>query len=230
MDDVLRNLGYRIKLLEADFVEAATPGEEMTITILLENEGWAAPYNPRNAELILRSVTSPSTIYVIPLSSDVRFYLPGQTSTIDEQITIPLTILSGDYDLLLNFPDAASSLHNRPEYAIRLANKNTWESTTGYNDLQAQISISNVTTITDEPSDSHTINVFPNPTSNTATLQFKGETNHNIELINNLGQVVATYFATSNSQTIDLTNQPKGIYILKIKTGNEVITKEVIKH
>ena len=49
---------------------------------------------------------------------------------------LPANLPAGDYDLLLHLPDAASGLSSRPEYAIRLANQNTWEASTGYNNLE----------------------------------------------------------------------------------------------
>ena len=47
----------------------------------------------------------------------------------------------GAYDLFLSLPDAASTLAGRPEYAIRLANTNIWEPATGYNNLNATVTI-----------------------------------------------------------------------------------------
>jgi hypothetical protein len=41
----------------------------------------------------------------------------------------------GNYDLLLALPDQYSTLSQRPEYSIRLANEKVWEEKTGYNKL-----------------------------------------------------------------------------------------------
>jgi hypothetical protein len=48
---------------------------------------------------------------------------------------------AGSYALFLNMPDASEKLSQRPEYSIRLANENAWEAATGYNALNATISI-----------------------------------------------------------------------------------------
>lgn len=75
-----------------------------------------------------------------------------------------------------------------------------------------------------------TISIFPNPTSAIATLQFGEESDYTVELVNNMGQTITTYSATSSSQEIDLSALPKGIYLVKITVGNELVTKEIIKH
>ena len=47
----------------------------------------------------------------------------------------------GNYALLLNLPDPQSSLNTRPEYSIQMANSNTWEAATGYNNLNLTVGI-----------------------------------------------------------------------------------------
>ena len=46
---------------------------------------------------------------------------------------------NGEYQVLLNLPDPTTSLHNRPEYSIRLANQDVWEASTGYNSLLQKV-------------------------------------------------------------------------------------------
>ena len=50
-------------------------------------------------------------------------------------------MLKGKYDLLLFLPDKYASIASRPEYAIRIANKDMWENSTGYNKLSATVEI-----------------------------------------------------------------------------------------
>jgi hypothetical protein len=42
---------------------------------------------------------------------------------------------------LLNLPDSAAALRSRPEYAIQLANNNTWEAAIGFNNLNHAVSV-----------------------------------------------------------------------------------------
>jgi hypothetical protein len=44
-------------------------------------------------------------------------------------------VTPGDYKLYMNLPDPYPSLHDNPAFSIRLANKDVWEESTGYNYL-----------------------------------------------------------------------------------------------
>jgi hypothetical protein len=48
----------------------------------------------------------------------------------------------GNYAVLLNLPDPMPTLRARPEYAIQLANANTWEASTGFNNLNFSLNVS----------------------------------------------------------------------------------------
>jgi hypothetical protein len=54
---------------------------------------------------------------------------------------IPASIPQGVYAVYLNLPDPATSIRDRPEYSIRLANKDVWEEATGYNSLLHTVNI-----------------------------------------------------------------------------------------
>jgi hypothetical protein len=106
----------------------------------LTNQGWAAPFNKRDVELVLRN-TSTGALYRVKLNTDPRLWLPGQTITVNQTVTLPSGMPSGNYALLLNLPDPTPTLNTRPEYAIQMANNNLWESSTGFNNLNFTTSI-----------------------------------------------------------------------------------------
>lgn len=140
MDAIKKNLGYRFVLRNAIFPkDAVKAGMQFSFTLNIENVGYASPYNPRPAELIMRN-KSTNKEFVFIINSDVRKWYSGN-NTINAKIITDNTMPAGDYDLFLFMPDAAESLSNRSEYAIRVANENVWEATTGYNDLHKTISI-----------------------------------------------------------------------------------------
>lgn len=139
MNSIRKNLGYRLVLKSARLPTKLVPGKTVQISIGLVNTGYAAPFNPRNAEFILRN-SATQKIYKIPTKADARSWFTGAIEW-NEKIKIPEQIPSGNYELLLNLPDKYPSLSDRPEYSIRLANERTWEAGTGYNKLNHTIMV-----------------------------------------------------------------------------------------
>lgn len=151
MEDIKKRLGYRLELQSGTFSDAAQPGQIMDINISLQNLGFAAPFNERGVELILRN-TSTSERWYANLNTDPRLWLAdGSTYTISESLCLPGEIPTGDYELLLHLPDPMPLLYANPGYSIRLANKlpdnsDVWEGSTGYNQLGHTITIDNMAT------------------------------------------------------------------------------------
>lgn len=137
------HMGYRYNLLQAEFSDQAAPGGKANVAIELKNVGYAPLYNKRTAYLVLKSS---SKTYTIALQTDPRRWLPNNAwSAIREQVSIPSNVAEGTYHLYLWLPDQYESIKNDSRYAIRFANTNVWDSSTGYNDLKASINISNST-------------------------------------------------------------------------------------
>lgn len=73
------------------------------------------------------------------------------------------------------------------------------------------------------------LHYYPNPTEGKIYLEISGAKTAEWWLYNNLGQLImegATQSATAN---IDLTKEAEGIYYLKVKVGNEMVTKKVVR-
>ncbi len=135
-----QKLGYRFVLTQGTYPNHASAGGPLNVQLSIRNDGFAAPFNPRNFELILRNNFT-GLLYRFPLESDPRVWFAGTSVTIDHTITLPEDIPDGSYALLLNLPDPEKTLNERPEYSIRLANTNTWESGTGFNNLLHSVTI-----------------------------------------------------------------------------------------
>lgn len=135
LEEIQQRLGYRFVMTQGVFSDSVTPGGVLDFSLRIKNEGFAAPYNPRNVILILRNVDD-GTEYEFPLNEDPRFWWADGAHRVNQQVVLPETLPQGHYQLLLHLPDPETTLADRPEYAIRLANANAWESATGYNDLQ----------------------------------------------------------------------------------------------
>ncbi|AOM79467.1 DUF4832 domain-containing protein [Pedobacter steynii] len=139
MDNIKRNLGYRFVLQSAGLPDNAVKGTQMNIKLNLKNVGYASPYNKRTVKLILRN-TQNGALKSFDLATDVRKWYSGAV-TVTEGIQIPADFPAGDYEMLLNLPDAYASIATKPEFSIRLANANVWEATTGYNKLNHTVKI-----------------------------------------------------------------------------------------
>lgn len=143
LDEIRRNLGYRLVLQAGTYDDAVQPGQQFSISLTLQNAGYAAPFNPRPVQLLLRNQTT-GAIYAAPLPEDPRFWFGGETAVLDHNICLPNTIPTGSYDLLLHLPDRAPSLAARPEYAILFANDGgVQETATGYNKLLHTLTVDN---------------------------------------------------------------------------------------
>lgn len=139
MDNIKKNLGYRFVLLNGSFPDNVVRGTSMTIVINLKNAGYASPFNKRVAKLVLRNKQS-GELQSFDLAADVRKWFSGAHKVV-ESIKIPATMVPGDYEMLLNLPDAYASLEGKPEYSIRLANDDVWEESTGYNKLNHTVKV-----------------------------------------------------------------------------------------
>lgn len=72
------------------------------------------------------------------------------------------------------------------------------------------------------------VEIYPNPTNNLVTIS--GENLSKIEIFNITGQMVLVFDYINDNQTIDLGNQPSGIYLFKITDRNSYhCTQKVVK-
>ncbi|MBF0350750.1 MAG: DUF4832 domain-containing protein [SAR324 cluster bacterium] len=142
LDEVKQKLGYRFVYKDSEIDAMASPGSQILVNILLKNEGWAAPFNPRFVELLLRNISS-GELYGVRLQDDPRMWFGQSDFAIEQTVCLPSNISEGEYELLLSLPDPETDLYSRPEYAIRLANENMWEDITGFNKLPPTITVLN---------------------------------------------------------------------------------------
>ncbi|MEM1327312.1 MAG: DUF4832 domain-containing protein [Bacteroidota bacterium] len=145
MEDIKRELGYRFALIEAEFSNAARPGQQIEVEVEIDNEGYATPYNPRGVELVLRHTTTQAE-YFVSIESDPRLW--RNEVIISQNVCIPSDMPLGSYELFLHLPDLEATLYGRSEYAIRLASRlpngnDVWENTTGYNRLGHTLIVNN---------------------------------------------------------------------------------------
>jgi len=141
-ETIAKSLGYRLVMTSAQLPDAVKPGSNFTGTIHLVNVGWGKIYNTRDCELVFRN-TETKKEFTVKLPNDPRRWCMSDSSVaVNVSALIPASTPEGQYAVYLNLPDPASSIRNRPEYSIRLANQGVWEDATGYNSLLHQLTIS----------------------------------------------------------------------------------------
>lgn len=149
-DQIARRLGYRLELVSSTLPAGVRRGSDLELSFTVENTGFASPYNPRRLELVLRDKTTGRVVRLAvnegtPAPSDPaadpRFWLPGETTTVDVDVPVPDKLAAGTYEVLLNLPDPEPRLRSRAAYSIRLANLETWEPATGFNSLRQDLTI-----------------------------------------------------------------------------------------
>ena len=133
LDEIKMRLGYRLILEEGQFTKAPEAGKPFKIKLAVRNDGFASIQNPRDAEFVITSKDG-TLVKKYDLNSDPRFWMPGETISIEQTIDLPAG-LAGEYTLSLNLPDPCETLHDNPFFSIRLANEGTWQEKTGYNTL-----------------------------------------------------------------------------------------------
>jgi len=139
-EELQRNLGYRLALETASFPGQVAVDQELTVNIKITNKGYAPLYNHKITTLVLKNNTS-GEIHEIELPVDLRECKPLAEFKIDK-IVKTTGILQGVYDLYLKISDNSTSLKNRSEYSVRLANTNVWvEENGGMNNLKHQLKI-----------------------------------------------------------------------------------------
>jgi hypothetical protein len=136
-EEIQKRLGYRFVLTQTTHPETTAAKSSYNLTLTVKNEGFATPYNQRPAEIRFRSTTSGVITHIHTMAADPRFWFSGDNE-VKEKIVLPENMEAGEYEVILFLPDATESLSKRPEYAIRLANKEIWEESTGYNILFKQ--------------------------------------------------------------------------------------------
>ncbi|MFM2395375.1 MAG: hypothetical protein RLZZ546_3358 [Bacteroidota bacterium] len=143
MNEIKLKLGYRLFLKQGIYTNSVSPGGTFTYNINLENNGFSAPVNKRRVELVLINQAN-NERWVVLTTHDPRFWFKG-VHNISGSICLPACIQPGSYKLYINLNDPSPSLASKPEYSIRLANTNIWNSTTGYNDLNHTLTITSGT-------------------------------------------------------------------------------------
>ncbi len=215
-------LGYRFRLAQASIANTTLKVKDtLVLTMTMYNDGWARPVNPRDIELVIRNKTTKQK-YILPVvhanPQENRLWLPGglENAVLVAKAQLPAGMKDGNYDVLLNLPDRMPSIHTRPEYSIRLANKDILEDSTGYNKLNMTIAVNGVLSLENIEVNNLVFSLHPNPAKTELFVSGNLVNNSNYEITSIEGKALQA--GVVNSGSINIENLKTGIYIIKIKT------------
>lgn len=230
LNEMKKRLGYRYELVSGTYPNAVGVGSNLLIALQIRNSGFASVYNERKAYIVLRN-TITNQEYSIALASNPQLWLDGNIIPVNEQLTLPSNIIPGNYQLFLHLPDANASLRARPEYAIRLANNDTWEASTGYNKLNHTVNVTSALSIADNTKINPVI--YPIPANDELVVEMDNIMDYKVTLFNTLGQNfgVISKEISSNKLSLNTQNLSDGVYLIRFENGNTSETKRIIiKH
>ncbi|HEX9979134.1 MAG TPA: DUF4832 domain-containing protein [Flavobacterium sp.] len=228
--EIERRLGYRFELVTGIYPASANLAQGMPVTIKIKNSGFASPFNQRTVYLIFRSTGATDAQYSVPLAADSRFWTAGVTTTITENVALPAGMVPGNYELLLHIPDSDPALASRPEYSVRLANNNLWESAKGYNSLQHTVNITSSLAVNDNHVGASGFVIYPVPADNEMVVEMEGISDYKVTVFNTLGQNVGIVASEVSSDKVTLNTQSlsNGVYFVSLSNGEQKETKRII--
>ncbi|MDO5565309.1 MAG: DUF4832 domain-containing protein [Planctomycetia bacterium] len=136
------HLGYRLELREATLTKSMKTNQKFKATFKLINRGFAVVINPRTVYVTF--VDQAGNVFSVKTNARVQDwqpYKPGDkqftplTHTIAIESALPQGMKPGWYKIGLWLPDASDSIRFNSQYAIRLANRDTfwWTKTSSDN-------------------------------------------------------------------------------------------------
>ncbi len=225
--EIQKNLGYRFQLTSAVFPQSIPLNSQLSVTLNINNVGYAAPFNERNAYIVLKN-TATNQIFSMMMESDPRNWLDEFTVT--ENLSLPEGIIPGTYDMYLHLPDVYESLANRPEYAIRFANNNMWEPSTGYNRLNHKLIINETLGIAE--ANWLKVVLHPVPADDELVVEMDDASAYNFAVYNSLGQQIKLNTSHNGNKVIfDTQTLTNGVYFIQFDNGQTNDSRRfIVKH
>ncbi|MBR1705411.1 MAG: DUF4874 domain-containing protein [Bacteroidales bacterium] len=133
-DDASARVGYRYVLNGAAFEGDFAAGEDLIVRLCLANYGYASLINAHDLEFIVAPADAPAAGTTYKSATDPRIWQGSHYYTHTERFILPEDLVRGrKYNLYVRIADAEPTLHDRPEYCIRFADKGIWNAEIGAN-------------------------------------------------------------------------------------------------
>jgi hypothetical protein len=227
--EIQNRLGYRFAMISGTFSQTAQVGASLPVTLKIQNQGFATPYNKRTAYLVWRNTVT-DLEYRTPIQTDPRLWSAGSVQTISENLPVPANMSPGAYKLYLALPDSNQDLAARPEYSIRMANTNTWDAAKGYNDLQYTVNVTAALSVNQSDMTNTAFTVYPVPTNNELNMEFPDIDQYKVLVHNTLGQAIKLPVTqiSANRALLNTQSLSQGIYFVSIEKGDSRETRRII--
>ena len=225
--EIQNRLGYRFELNSATLPTQIAANSQLPVSFNLTNVGFSAPFNERYIYIVLQNTVTNQT-YPIVMNANPRLWLG--TKTITENLPLPADIVPGSYKMYIHMPDIESAIATRPEYAVRFANNNMWESTTGYNDLNHTVVINQALGV----AENSRLNVvlYPVPSDNVLNIEMDAAEDYRFTVYNSLGQEIKLN-ANQNGNKVSIDTQilSNGVYFIQFDNGQIHDSRRfIVKH
>lgn len=200
--EIGKKIGYRWVMKQGEY---SINGSSLSYSLQIRNDGWASIVHQKKLIMICKHQNG--TLYQFPIQGDARYW--DVNDVIEGSIDIS-SLPDGIYSLHLKIED----INNPSLPSIRFANNNTWDNNMNsllYNFQKNQLSIT-----------THTLNnnIYPIPTKGILHLPMKME---KVNVYDITGKLL---MKKRNTDKIDISGFPNGIYILKTESWTYKIIKE----
>lgn len=218
-NEILRNLGYRFVLNESDFL---LNGTDLSISILLENKGYARLFKAREVYLVLENTISGDTSQFL-LNTDPRTWM----GAVNINQVIDLRELDTEsYEAYLFIPDNSPNLRNQAAYSIKFANEGVWDSANGRNKLNQTVSISRLVSNNDLERKQAFI-VHPNPSSGHINISINTDISC-LVIYNEYGVIVKEIDNIVQGDVLEISLNEIGVYFIKASVLEGVFNQKVL--
>ncbi|MEP6948454.1 MAG: DUF4832 domain-containing protein, partial [Ginsengibacter sp.] len=95
MESIKQKLGYRFVLVSGSYPSHVKKDKKLHIEIELHNIGYASPFNPRSAQLVLRN-TKTMKVYTLNFLGNIQKWFPGKIN-LEQTFVLPSEISAGSY-------------------------------------------------------------------------------------------------------------------------------------
>ena len=110
-------------------------------------------------------------------------------------------------------------------YQYRCAVANSW----GCTDTSQMASLTATNGVNNVLYNDPMVTVYPNPARKAVTITLPGKEGGDVQIINAVGQLIVEKAFTGASTQVELSSIPSGVYIIRIKYNDYIITRKLLK-